>query len=243
MRSITRALVVMGLVAGIVAAAGTTATARTTSGAPSSMEPRTITAVGTGVVKGTPDVLELSLGVSTRERSAAEALSKNSELANKVVALLRVAGVEEKDVQTSGLSISPVFDDNDEHLVAYAVVNTVNAEVHKIGDAGKIIDAATKVAGDSIVVNSLYFSFDDNSGLVSAARQNAVKRAKVQAAQLAQAAGVELGDLMTIGETGTPYGPPLPFTGESDSSAKSATPISPGTETTTVDVTLVYAIR
>lgn len=243
MQSITRTLVVMTLVAGIVTAAGTTATAKAKAGTAAGKEPRTITAVGTGVVEGTPDVLELSLGVSTRERSAAEALSKNSELANKVAALLRAVGVDEKDIQTSGLSISPLFDDNDERLVAYAVENTVNAEVHKIGDAGKIIDAATKLAGDTIVVNSLYFSFDDNSGMVSAARQDAVKRAKVQAAQLAQAAGVELGDLMTINESGTPYGPPVPYASESEDQARAATPINPGTETTTVDVTLVYAIR
>jgi uncharacterized protein YggE len=227
---------------GLVGLAGTSAFAQDSNArAP---EPRTITALGTGIVEGVPDVLELSLGVSTRERSAADALSRNSALARKVMFVLKSAGVADKDVQTTGLSISPAYDDDGEHVVGYEVSNTVAAQIHAIDDAGKIVDAATKVAGDDIVVNSLYFSFDDNSKLVSAARSDAVKRAKAQAQQLAGAAGVELGDLMTISESGTPTGPPVPMPESREGAAgDAAPPINPGTETTSVDVTLVYEIQ
>lgn len=242
MRSIGRIVVTLGIAAGLTGAATTAAWAQ--AGGSKGRESRTITALGTGIVEGVPDVLELSLGVSTRERSAAEALARNSTLANKVLFVLKSAGVDEKDVQTTGLSISPVYDDNGEHVIGYEVDNTVAAQIHEIDDAGKIVDAATQVAGDDIVVNSLYFSFDDNSKLVSAARTEAVKRATAQAQQLAEAAGVELGDLMTISESGTPGGPPIPLPQEREAAAgDSAPPINPGTETTSVDVMLVYEIR
>jgi len=62
-------------------------------------------------------------------------------------------------------------------------------------------DDTTKVAGDEIVVNGPYFSFDDNTRLVAQARTDAVKRARSQAEQLASAAGVEFGDLLSITES------------------------------------------
>jgi uncharacterized protein YggE len=240
MSRIGRALVAFALSAGILVVLGPSAWAQ--SGDDHGQDVRTITAVGTGVVEGRPDVLQLSLGVTTREGSAADALTKNANLADQVITVLKLAGVADKDIQTSGLSISPVYDDDGEHVIAYAVDNRVTAQIHQIDQAGKIVDAATKVAGDNIVVDSLFFSFDDNSAMVAAARADAVKRAKAQAEQLATAAGVELGDLMSIDETGTPSGPPIPLP-ESDAAAERAsTPINPGTQTTTVDVALVYEI-
>ena len=170
---------------------------------------RTITVYGTGQVRGTPDVMELTIGVDTRARTAAQALHRNSELANNVLGVLRSAGVDGSDLQTSDLSVSPVYDDNGSAVIAYAVTNTVNARIKDLDTAGDIVDAATKVAGDEIVVNGLYFSFDDNTKLVAQARTDAVKRARAQAEQLAAAAGVELGDLQSITESSAPAGPAL----------------------------------
>ena len=206
--------------------------------------PRTIDVVGTGQVRGTPDVLGLSLGVSTRAHSAGEALSHNSELTHKVIAVLRLAGVDEKDVQTSDLSISPVYDNDGNNIIAYGVTNTVAATLRDLDKAGGIVDAATKVAGDEIIVNSLAFSFDDNSVLVAQARADAVKRAKAQAEQLAKAAGVQLGNVLTISESSTPQGPvveaaaPKQAAGSSDA----APPIQPGSESLSVSVSLSYEI-
>jgi uncharacterized protein YggE len=208
-------------------------------------EPRTITVNATGQVRGTPDVMELTIGVSSRESSAAEALARNSERARKVIEVLLEAGVDEKDLQTTNLSVSPVYDDDGEHVVGYAVSNTVDARIKELDEVGKVVDAATTVAGDDIVVNGLYFSFDDNTELVTQARTDAVKRARSQAEQLAAAAGVELGALLTLTEDSAPVGPAVdsaPRAAESgDSSA--VPPVEPGSQALSVTVTLVYAIR
>lgn len=204
--------------------------------------PRTINVVGTGQVRGTPDVLDLTLGVSTRAKSAGEALNHNSELSSKLINVLRDAGVDQKDIQTANLSISPVYDDNGENVIAYGVSNTVDVTIRDLDKAGKIVDAAAGVAGDEIVVNGLVFSFDDNSELVAQARTEAVKRAKSQAEQLAKAAGVELGDILTISEASAPDGPILEAAPRPAAASDSATPIEPGSQSLSVQVNMTFKI-
>jgi uncharacterized protein YggE len=204
-----------------------------------------ITAVGDGVVEGTPNVLELSLGVTTRDPSAATALAHNSELAVKVIGVLKHAGVADKDVQTSDLSISPNVSGSGNHVDGYEVDNTVTAKVRDVNKAGDIVDAATKVSDNEIVVRDLSFSFDDNSSMVAAARTLAVKRAQDQARQLADAAGVSLGNLDSISSTSVPVGPPPEAAGARPAPGAAAAPtppVNPGSQSVSVEVTLVYQI-
>lgn len=209
-------------------------------------DPRTITVYGTGLVRGTPDVLELVIGVRTRANTAAEALSRNSELARKVIDVLREAGVEEDDLQTSNLSISPFYDEEGDDLQGYGIYNSLHATIRDLEKAGGIIDAATKAAGDEIVVEGVYFSFDDNTELVAKARADAVRRAREQAEQLADAAGVDLGDLLKLTEDSVPYGPVLDDADfervASGDELSAAAPIEPGSESLSVSVTLVFEI-
>ena len=204
--------------------------------------PRTINVVGTGVVRGTPDVLDLTIGVSTRAKSAGEALSRNNELSNKLNGVLRDAGVDEKDIQTSNLSIAPIYDDNGENVIAYGVDNTVTVKIRDLEKAGKIVDAAAGVAGDEIIVNNLAFSFDDNTELVAQARTEAVKRGKAQAEQLAKAAGVELGDVLTISEGTTPEPPVITATSKQAGVADASAPIEPGSQSLSVQVNMTFKI-
>ena len=238
----------MATVIGAALMIGTTQVASAqieSGGGVSTRDQRVITVHGTGQVSGTPDVLEVVLGVDTRGKSAAEALNENSKLTIGVLAVLREAGVSEKDVQTTSLSIAPVYDDDGEVVIAYAVSNHVEVELHDLDKAGRLVDAATKAAGDQIVVEGLYFSIDDTSDLVAHARADAVKRAKTQAQQLADAAGVELGELRSIVEESAPVGPPVELEKAAAPSAggEAVPPIQPGAETLSVDVSLVYSIR
>lgn len=205
-------------------------------------DPRTITVTGTGSVNGTPDVLELTVGVETRARSAAEALSRNSGLVRKVIEMLHATGLSGDDIQTSNLSVSPYYDNGGEHIEGYAVSNLVTARIKDFDKAGGVVDAATKIAGNEVVIYGVYFSFDDNSQLVAQARAEAVKRARSQAEQLARAAGVALGDLLTMSESSVPDGPAIQAE-RPKMSADAAAPIEPGSQALTVQVSMVYEIR
>jgi len=242
-RGTTLAAVVALLTAGVfTVATGGVASAQTDGR--DDREPRAITVQATGLVRGTPDVLELMLGVDTRGKTAGEALAQNNKLTVGVLKVLDDAGVGDKDIQTSNLSISPVYDDDGEVVIAYEVSNHVVATLRDLSKAGEVVDAATKAAGDEIVVQGLYFSIDDNSGLVAQARADAVKRAKTQAQQLADAAGVKLGELQSLVEESSPVGPVLEAQerAPAPSSGDASVPIQPGSQQLSVNVTLVYSI-
>lgn len=202
---------------------------------------RTITGVGTGTVRGKPDTLTMNLGVETRDDSADRALGRTSEQTEKLLQVLANAGVSKDDIQTSGLSVSPVFNGDGDKIIGYTSSNSVNVTTHDLDGAGKIIDAAASAVGDDIRIDGIWFSIEDSSELVKAARADAVKKASEQAQQLAAAAGVELAEIQTIEETTAPD----VYAGSAEvgrDAAASPAPIEPGTQELAVSVTVVYRI-
>jgi len=210
-----------------------------TATAASAATRRTITVVGTGEVRGTPDVADLVLGVSGRAGSAAEVMSRIADRAQKVIDALHAAGVSDDDIQTADLSVQPVYD-NDGNVKGYEASNTVTVRIHDLSKAGAIVDAAAASAGDDIRVQGITFSIDDDSALLATARTKATKRARAQAGQLASGADVEVGEVRSITESKSA----VPLTYAADAAAKAAsTPVMPGSQTISVQATVVFAIR
>lgn len=224
------------------AAAGSGRTRRAaTDTAPTESE-RTVVATGTARVRGVPDVLTTRLGVTSRGRTVGEALGRNNQASAKVMEVLRDGDVDKRDIQTSNLSIGPVHDDRSSEVTGYQVSNLLSVQLRDLGSAGDLIDRAAEAGGDDVVVQGVSFDFDDASDLITQARAEAVKRARSQAEQLAAAAGVELGEVLTITESSRDDGPVMDALG--DAGERSATvAISPGSEELSVTVSVVYRIR
>jgi uncharacterized protein YggE len=200
---------------------------------------RTITVVGTGEVRGTPDVADLVLGVSGRAGTAAAVMSRISDRAQQVIEALHDAGVSDDDIQTRDLSVQPVLDD-DGKVSGYEATNTVTVHIHDLSKAGAIVDAAAAKAGDDIRVQGITFSIDDDSSLLAAARTKATKRARAQAEQLASGADVEVGEVRSITESSSTA--PVAYAGDAAERAAS-TPVMAGSQTLSVQATVVFAIR
>ena len=202
---------------------------------PSGSETPVITAVGTGQVKGQPDLLTLVLGVQTQAASSQAALKDNANRANALIDTLKSHGVAAQDISTDQLNINPTYTNDGRTITGYQVSNIVTARVHDISRAGSVIDAAAGAAGDAIRVQQISFGFDDNSALLAAARSDGVRRAHDQADQMAKAAGVKLGKVRSISEAsssdGSRYAIPAP--GAAANSAP--TPILPGLQQLTGD--------
>lgn len=204
--------------------------------------PAVITTVGTGKVRGTPDLMTVSLGVQTQASTATEALNQNNTLATDVIAVIKAAGVDPADLQTSDLNLSPTYDDKGQVITGYQVTNTVRAVLRDIAGAGALIDAVAQKAGNAVRVQQVSFSIDDDSALRAAARATAVTQAKAQATQLATAAGVGLGAISSVTEitssTPLPYYPgPM-----ADTAAAGAVPVEVGSQELSVSVQVVYLI-
>ena len=199
-----------------------------------------ITTRGIGTVTGTPDTLTVVLGVSTRAASAADALADNNTRATGVLDVLRGRGVTANDLRTSGLSISPTFE-NDGRISGYEVTNQVTATLRDIAGAGALIDAAARSAGDAVRVQQIGFDIDDDAEPRARARADAVRQAVTQARQLADAAEVGLGPILSITEV-TEGQPPVPITRDSAAAAQASIPIEPGTQDVSVTVEVVHAV-
>lgn len=201
---------------------------------------RTIVGTATGKVEGVPDTVTVSLGVESQAGSAQAALAQNADRSTKVIEALKASGVVPKDVQTAQLSLNPTFD-RQGRITGYSVSNMVTAKVHDVVNAGKVVDAAAAQAGNDIRVQGVTLSIEDTGKLVAAARADAVARARTQARQLAKAADVRLGDVEKITER-RPDSPIMFSQRLAVDSAASATPIEPGTQALSVEVTVVFAI-
>ncbi len=200
---------------------------------------RTITVTGHGEASGIPDVAELSIGVSSRAKTAADALSAMSDRANKLTAVIKDSGVADKDVQTTGLSLQPTTD-NAGQITGYEASTSVVASIRDISKVGPSIDAATQQVGDDVRLDGVSFSFQDTGSLMSAARADAVKQARADAEDLTTAAGLQLGDVQVISEGTTVT--PVPAAAAGGTRAASV-PVQPGSQSVSVDVTMVFGLR
>lgn len=199
-----------------------------------------ITSRGTGTVSGTPDTVTVVLGVQTRDGSARGALDANNARAAALIEVLKGAGVAAADLQTSQLSILPTYDPSNGQVTGYEVTNQLTATLHDVGAAGGLIDAVGTATGDDVRVQQLSFAIDDDSAARAQARADAVRQAMAQATQLAEAADVALGPIVSITEVAAE--PPSPFRVDTAQAEAASVPIEPGTQEITVVVEVVHGI-
>lgn len=202
-----------------------------------------ISAIGVGVVSGTPDVLTVQLGVQTQAKTASDALIDNNKRAAELIATLAAQGVDKKDVSTSELSIYPNYNNNGTTITGYQVSNLVTAVLRDVQKAGSVIDAAARAAGDAIRLNQVGFSFADDSELRAQARATAVKNALAQAKQMADAAGVSLGPILSISENASMNSPqPLYALADAAAGARESMPVVSGEQQLSVSVQVIVGI-
>ena len=170
---------------------------------------RTISLVATGAVKTTPDKVDISTGVTSEAKSAREALDQNTEAMAKVVEALKVEGIEPKDIQTTNFSVSPVYEQRKEgtapFIVGYRVTNSVRITVRDTKKLGAILDKVVSLGANQI--DSIEFGVEEPEVLKDEARKLALKNVTDNAKLYAEAAGVELGPIVTISEEESSYYP------------------------------------
>jgi uncharacterized protein len=201
----------------------------------------TINVAGHGEVQGTPDVMTVTMGAQTTDPSAQAALQRNNDRANALITALKDHGVVANDIQTVDLNVAPNFDTNF-HLTGYSASNIVSAKLRDLSKAGAVIDAAALTAGQDVRLQGVSFSIDNTSTLVARARADAIKDALAQGKQLAAAAGVKLGAIRTIDDTGTRLPQPQIFGASGAPHQAADVPISPGSQELSVDVAVVFDI-
>jgi len=203
---------------------------------------------GQGEVMAVPDIAELSLGVEAQEDTVSEAQAQAIEAMTQVMQALQDNGVAEKDIQTQRFNIYPVTrwneEKEEEEIIGYRVSNIVVAKIREVDRAGDIIDAVAQSAGDLVRIQGINFRVDDPGKYYEEARVKAMKDAKDKAAQLANLAGITLGEPTYISE-GAIYQPPVTrgiYEAGGAPVPAPSTPISPGELKITLNIQIVYSI-
>ena len=202
---------------------------------------------GLGKAAAAPDIVILTIGVESQQKTVAQAQKGAVEAMNSIMQVLKGSGIADKDIQTSQYNIQQVtrWDDkqNTYEVIGYKVSNIVNAKIRNIEKAGSIIDNAAASGGDLIRINGISFSVDDPTPFYKIAREKAVLYAMEKAKQMAQLSGVKLGKLLYLTESNS-YIPPIRDNymkfADSAAMAPSPTPISAGELEFQVDVQMVF---
>jgi len=224
------------------AAAGTADTAVPTP----STDGSTITASGEGRASGPPDLLVVTLGVQTSGDTARAALSKSNDEATALIDRIEADGVAAPDVQTSQLSLQPVYADASSgqapRITGYSVSDMVTVKIRHLDRAGTILDDAVTAGGTDTQLQSMGYSVSDAGPLLAAAHAQAVQEAVAEARAMATAAGVTLGPLRAVSDVGTQVPEPMPMASAAMPSAAASVPVQAGTEDVTAQVTVTYGV-
>lgn len=205
---------------------------------------RRITVTGDGHVEAAPDMATITLGVTHEAPVAGDAMQATSDSVSKMLDRLIGMGIEPRDMQTQQLSLNPVWSNQTNSgvrirkITGFVASNTISVRVRDLPALGEVLDA---VIGDGANdFNGLRFFVQDPAPLIVQARERAVEDAIAKAQQLAAAAGVRLGDVMTINENGG--GRPKQMLEMARMSSDSV-PVAAGEVSLSSSVTMVFAIE
>lgn len=194
----------------------------------------------TETVKGEPDQVEIGAGVTTEAETAVEAMRRNAEQMNRVVARIRSLGIAADDVQTTGINLNAAYDYETGRPVfrGYQASNRVSVLLRKVEQTGPVLDAL--VAAGATDLSGPSFSMADETAAQAQARKAAVDKAAKMAREYAAWNGYSGVRVLKISE-GVSGGMPMPMMRTvAMEAAAPATPVQPGLVGTSVTVSITY---
>ncbi len=205
--------------------------------------PSAVSVTGEASISVPPDIAFVDAGVATDAKSAREASDANNVAMGKVMAALKGANIDSRDIQTSRLSLQPQYAPNrsgPSPIVGYRASNRVTVRIHDVTKVANVID--TLVGAGANDIGNVNFEVSQASKLLDDAREKAVADARRKAEIYARAAGVTLGAPLSISEEGAPQ-PAFRAKMAMPMAAAAPTPIAQGEETLSVSVSVTWAIK
>jgi uncharacterized protein len=205
--------------------------------------PSFISVTGEARISVPPDLAQIDAGVTSEAKTAREASDANNATMGKVLLALKGAGLDEKDYQTSRLSLQPQYSSaksgSPAAIVGYRASNRVTIRLRDVTKVASVID--TLVTAGANEIGGINFMVSQASKLLDDAREQAVADARRKAEIYAKAAGVTLGAPLSISEEGAAQ--PLFRSRMAAPMAASPTPVAQGEETLSITVGITWAIK
>lgn len=239
MRSVARPFLLVAMAAAILPAGGAWPAEVAAPAAP-----RSITVQGQGKVEAVPDTAEVTTGITARAKSAREALDAANAAMRSLMQALQALKIAERDIQTSGFNVSPVYERPEPNgaarLAGYDASNQVTVTIRDIARLGAILDGV--VSAGSNRVHGIHFRIAEADGLLDEARGKAFADARRRAGIYAKAAGATLGKVLRIVEQGARLPRPRMYAAEAMDASR-AVPVAPGTQELAVTINVEFALE
>lgn len=198
----------------------------------------------TGETTRVPDIAVVSAGVVTRATTAKAALSNNAARMERVRTALRRAGIADRDIQTSNISLNPEYryvENQPPRLTGYTASNQVNVRFRDIGATGEILDAL--VAEGANQINGPSLTIDKPEEALDEARVKALAAGRARAELYARSLGMRVVRLLAVNESGGGYAVPPPMPVMMEARAQSATKIDPGEQKVQLTVGMTFELQ
>lgn len=170
------------------------------------MGKRTVTVIGSGTVRVSPDVVRLDLRVGHDAADVAEALSGATRGITSVIEAVRAAGVADSDIRTLDASVNQRWD-NTGNPVGFTAQQQLGVMVRRLDATGEILAAGAAAVGNALLVDQVRLDVYARDDAQRQARDAAFANARSKAEQYAALAGAELGEVLGVAEFGAaPFG-------------------------------------
>ena len=198
-----------------------------------------------GEVSRVPDLAVISAGVVSRAAGASAALQDSADRMQRVVAALKRAGVADRDIQTSNVSLNPEYrypENQAPQLVGYTATNSVTVRFRDIRAAGKIVDAL--VAQGANQINGPNLTVDKPETALDEARAKAIATGRARAELYARSLGMRVVRIVAVSDNGSSYAPPpMPVMMEARMASAPMTKIEPGEQKLQVSVAMTFELQ
>jgi uncharacterized protein YggE len=169
---------------------------------PSAKEPE-LTTNGRGETRLAPDYAYVTIGVMNPAQNAVDAASENARRFESIMGVLRAFGLNDRQLLTSRYNLTQNFEypkNGQPKPSGFVARSTIRAEVHRLEDLGKIIDAS--IASGATEVSGVQFLASNTDEARRTAMTEAVRQARADADAMARAAGGSLGRLIALNSGG-----------------------------------------
>lgn len=227
----------------MMAAAPGTSWAQSLAPVPIAADATVLSISASAQASATPDVALISAGVVTQHADSNTALRSNAEQMQRVMSALKAAAIAERDIQTSGISLSPQYlyaENQPPQIQGYQASNTLNIKVRNLARLGQVLDALAAQGANQI--NGPSFAIDQPEPLYQQARLDALRQARTQADTYASALGLKVRRVISLSE-GSHTPAPMPLMAmRSAAKAEMDTPIAAGQSSVQVQLDVVYEL-
>lgn len=203
----------------------------------------TLSLTGQGVVTAKPDVATVQVGVEVIRKTAKEAIAENSTLLGAALKAAKDSGIEPRDLQTAGLSLSPdtVRPDKNQpvRIVGYQANNMLSIRVRDIEKLGGLLDRLIVAGANDI--QGIRFSIDNRAPLIEEARKLAIKDVLRKANIYAEAANLRIVRILSISESGVNFPQPIMLQRQA-APGRPDVPVEAGELAVTVQVNMSFEV-